>query len=101
MRIRDSVCSRQEKKISNRPLLSRAMQTTARNRPTYFRNSGPLIWRQPVFSAIDVRTVVGPSAPASVAVIRSPRRRGLQVHRYNVRVIEDMIVGDDEPRCAS
>src|SRR5215831_14914257 len=27
------------KKISNRPLLSRAMQTTARNRPTYFRNS--------------------------------------------------------------
>src|SRR6516225_8202949 len=57
------------------PLLSRAMQTTARNRPTYFRNSGPLIWRQPVFSAIDVRTVVGRSAPASVAVIRSPRRQ--------------------------
>ena len=38
---------------SKRPLLSRATQTTARNRPTYFRNSGPLIWRQPVFSAID------------------------------------------------
>src|ERR1700675_3334007 len=58
--------------ISKRPLLSRATQTTARNRPTYLRNSGPLIWCQPVFSAIDVRMVVWPS-PIVYVPLAPPR----------------------------
>src|SRR5450631_790747 len=52
--------------ISKRPLLSRATQTTARNRPTYFRNSGPLIWRQPVLLAIGASVVVWPTLIAYV-----------------------------------
>jgi hypothetical protein len=46
--------------------VSRATQTTARNRPIYFQNSDPLIWRQPVFSAIEARMDAWPSLIAYV-----------------------------------
>src|SRR5271169_1333270 len=86
--------------ISKRPLLSRATQTTARNRPTYFRNSGPLIWRQPVFSAIEVRMVAWPS-PIVYVPLAPPRTMvrplcGSAVRRFGSARSLDHLVGGCE-----